>query len=775
LTARLLTSMVASGVGHHARPTGSGSLLRNAPAELTSFVGRRNELAEVKRLLGAGRLVTLTGTGGVGKTRLAVRAATDLRRAFRDGTWLADLTTLRDPELLAQTVAGALDLRVLSARWVVATLADYLALRQLLLVLDNCEHLLHAAAVFSTSLLGATTSLRILVTSREPLGVQGETVLSVPPLSDQEATALLADRAAAVSGFALDERNSTAATELCRRLDGIPLAIELAAVRLRALTLEEVVERLSDRFSLLVSGNRGALPRQQTLRATFDWSRDLLSPEGRTLWARLSVFLDGFDLEAVADVCSGDGVRAARTFELVCGLVDRSIITRDADPVPARYRMLETIREYGWEMLLAAGDQLRLQRRHRDWFQRLAHRAAPEWTGPDAVRWFDRMRGEHGNLRAALGFCVSEAGEAASGLDIAADLWLYWQARGHLAEGRHWLTALLALAPAEDAGRARALWVAGYLAVSQGDTEAGSELLETALGLARKLGDRRVEAFALQHLGLAALFRQDLVRAAALMRQSLEVRGDVVDPVVAFAFADLGIVEALRGAFTGATDLLENSLRLSLVQGDEWTQAHALWGLGFVSWRLDRSAVAHERLQASVRLFRRIDDRTGIARAVAIMACVWASQARYEEAATLLGAAIALYQSIPASVPAPVAQHVEACLTLARSQLAPPAFEAAYEAGGRMRRGEAIAYALGEAATAAVALPLSQTTELTRRQLEVASAVAEGLTNRQIASRLVIAESTVESHLTHIMNRLGLDSRSQIAGWAHRRDRRSGS
>jgi predicted ATPase/DNA-binding NarL/FixJ family response regulator len=757
-----------SGVGRNDGVSGSGSPLRNAPAELTSFVGRRNELAAVKRLLGVARLVTLTGPGGVGKTRLAVRAAINLRRAFRDGIWLADLATLRDPQLLAQTVAGALDLRVLSTRWVLATLADYVASRQLLLVLDNCEHLLQTVAVFSTSLLGASSSLRILATSREPLGVQAESVLLVPPLADVEATALLADRASAFSGFAIDEHNRLAATELCRRLDGIPLAIELAAVRLRALTLEEIAERLEHRFSLLVSGNRAAVPRQQTLRATFDWSRDLLSAEERTLWGRLSIFLDGFDLDAAAAVCGGDEVDSTKMFELLSSLVDRSIVNRDPSHVPARYRMLETVREYGREMLAGAGDMPGLRRRHRDWLQHLAHQAASEWTGPEAVIWFDRLGDEHGNLRAVLEFCASQREEAGSGLAIVADLWLYWQARGHLAEGRHWLAALLPLTPTPDAKRARALWVAGYLAVSQGDAGAGTALLDEALLLAREMGDRQIEGFALQYLGLAALFRLDWLQAAALLQQSVEVHEEVGEPAAAFALADLGIVEAMQGAFQKASRLLEASLQMSVARGDQWTQAHALWALGLVAWRLGHYGLARNRLRSGLRLFGRIDERIGIARAVVLLAAVSTAEARYDEAATLLGAALALYESIPASVPALVTELVEASMTAARSQLAPPVFESAYEAGGRMSRAEAIAYALGEPSPTA-APAASRTSDLTRRELEVASAVAEGLTNRQIARQLVIAETTVESHVTHVMNKLGLDSRTQIARWVHLR------
>jgi len=349
-----------------------------------------------------------------------------------------------------------------------------------------------------------------------------------------------------------------------------------------------------------------------------------------------------------------------------------------------------------------------------------------------------------------------------------ADLWLYWQARGHLGEGRHWLAVLLPLAPRDEAITARALWVAGYLAVSQGDAGAGAALLDEALLLAREMRNRQIEAFALQYLGLAALFRLDWSKAAALLQQSVEVHEEVGEAAGAFALADLGIVEAMQGAFQKASDLLETSLRMSVGGGDEWTQAHALWALGLVALRLGHHGLARDRLRSGLRLFGRIDERTGIARAVVVLAAVSTAQARYEEAATLLGAALALYESIPAPVPAPITELVEASTTAARSKLAPPLFESAHEAGGRMSRAEATAFALGESAPAA-APPVGRTSDLTRRELEVASAVAEGLTNRQIARRLVIAETTVETHVTHVMNKLGLDSRSQIARWVHLR------
>jgi non-specific serine/threonine protein kinase len=565
----------------------------------------------------------------------------------------------------------------------------------------------------------------------------------------------------------LDGGRRAAAAQLCRRLDGIPLAVELAAVRLRVLTLEEIIQRLNSRFDLLVAGNRGAQPRQQTLRATFDWSWGLLSEEEQTLWQRLSVFVGGFDLGAAEAVCGGNGLPPEHVLPVLAGLVEKSVVQHDASSAAGRYQMLETIREYGRERLEASGDLRLLRRLHEKWVARLAYSVQAHSVGPDAVEWFDRMNMEHGNLRSALQFCLDEPEEGQAGLTIAADLWLYWQARGHMSEGRRWISSFLSVTPATEPARARALWVAGYLAVSQGDVAVALRLLDEALSLARRLRVRSDEAFALHYLGLAAIFQQRADLAVPLLTQAIAAHEEVGEPGPAFAQADLGVFEALVGRVDAATPLLERSLRLSRERGDRWTQAHALWGLGLVAWRL----AAHERAAALVReslvLFRSVDERAGIARAVLVLAWITLAEGKPADAAVLLGSAAGLYRSIPAAVPGILDERHQSCLRSVRDRLTVRAFQSAYQRGERMTPAEAVAHALGEPASPEFGRAALSGTGLSKRELEVATAVAAGLTNRQIADRLVIAERTVETHVAHIMDKLGCENRSQVGHWFH--------
>ncbi|WP_165614140.1 ATP-binding protein, partial [Mycolicibacterium holsaticum] len=432
----------------------------NLPAEVTGFVGRRRELTELRALLEESRLVTLTGVGGVGKTRMALKVATDTRRAFRQGAWFVELATLQDPTLVADTVASVLGVVKHTTRTALAQLQHYLADRQMLIILDNCEHLSDACAGMVSELLRAAPAVRFIVTSRHSLGVLGEQIFTVPPMSTPSSaepvdtsalaqfdsvTLLCARASSAAEGFQLTEDNSALVARLCERLDGIPLAIELAAARLRTLTVADVLDRLDRRFQLLNAGNSAALPRHQTLEALLGWSYALCAPKEQALWARLSVFAGSFTLPAVEAVCAGTGLASQDMLDLVDALVRKSILIAERVGEQMRYRLLETVREYGSARLTRTKETWRLQEAHRGYFQRLAEQGFAEWCSRGQSEWLTRLRLDHANLRVAFDRCIDTA-DSEQACALAAALQWYWIAGGSLREGRRWLAQALAAA-----------------------------------------------------------------------------------------------------------------------------------------------------------------------------------------------------------------------------------------------------------------------------------------------------------------------------------------
>jgi predicted ATPase/DNA-binding CsgD family transcriptional regulator len=747
--------------------------------ELSGFVGRRAELGHLRAALAGARLVTLTGPGGIGKTRLAVQAATEARRSFRDGAWMAELAGLRDPGLLAPEVARSLGLFDQSASWGVATLADSLAGRHVLLVLDNCEHLLDACAVLASALLRTCPGLRILATSRQVLGVPGEVTFPVPPMSvpaegqlpgsdsllEYEAVRLFAERGAAVlPGFAVDAGNRQATAELCRRLEGIPLAIELAAVRLRAMSPEQILARTADRFGLLSAGDP-ATPRHGTLQAALRWSYDLLTTAEQALWRRSSVFTGSFDLDAAESVCAGDGIPADAVADLVDGLVAKSVLLRRPGGRTARYVLLDTIREYGQQRLAEAGREMALRRRHRDWYAALA--ARQEGLGAEQVQWIDGLDADHDNVRAALEFCLAEPGETAAGLRMACDLWLYWEARGHLTEGRRYLDALLAWPRHTPGLTVRGRWVAGYLALVQGDGDAARSLLEQALSAASSLGDAQAAAYAAQFLGRALLFTGEPDRALELTGQALRRHRAAADwQGVMLTLVQLGVMRTLMGHPEAATAPLEECLAGCEAHGERWNRSYALWGLGLATWLLGDDGRAAELEQAALRLKRDVGDQVGIPLCLEALAWIAASRDQAARAADLLGAATAAWNAIPASLPAPLAGYREATASRARGALGETSFAAHLARAQATPPSRAVATALGEPAGAVKPTgACSDPARLTAREREVAALVAQGLSNRDIAAALVISARTAETHVEHIMVKLGLTARAQIAAW----------
>jgi predicted ATPase/DNA-binding CsgD family transcriptional regulator len=759
------------------------------PAELTSFVGRRRELAETRRLLATSRLLTLTGAGGVGKTRLALRMAAEVRRTFPDGVWFVELAALHDPELLPHTVANALELRQVSAD-PAADLASYLESQRLLVVLDNCEHLTDACAVLAGKLLSAAPGLSILATSRHVLGVEGEQILSVPPLSvpgadlggtagkatHYESVRLFLDRAKAVApGFEIGDGNRAAVVELCRRLDGIPLAIELATVWLRILSPAQILDRLEDRFQLLTRGRRTAPAHQQALDATIGWSFDLCSPAERLMWARLSVFSGGFDLEAAEAVCSSDEIVPHDVLNLIASLVNKSIIVRQqaTEHTTAWYQMLEAVREYGAERLTE--DQARaLRTRHRDHYRSLARQFAAESFSPRQADWFIRLRRESGNIRAALEFSLSETGEAEAALEIAAPIWNFWFA-GFLREGYRYLTRALDLATEPTSVRAHGLWAASYLAMFATEFDRNATMLAECAEIAARLDDELLHARILECRGHATLYQGDLAGAVALLEQAREEFRALGDPLGEFDTLILLTACTFFLEDARVQEFSRQALALAERHGAQSSMGYGNWSVGVAQWRAGDFDEATTSLRRAIGLFQPLHDLTGISFSVQALSWCAAFAEPGERAARLLGAAQAVWRTSGAKVDQTNAYSVfdkrsEDALreALGSAVLESVAFEKAFAEGASYSLDQAVALALGETSdaegtpgTAGQARPGG----LTRREVEIAGLLAEGLSNREIAGRLVISQRTVETHVDNILGKLGMSSRNQVAGW----------
>jgi len=554
------------------------ALPNNLPVQLTSFVGREREMADVKTLLSRTRLLTLTGVGGSGKTRLALQAGADVLEAFPDGVWLVELGGLVDPASLPRTVASALGLREEPGRAVADTLADYLHTRTALLILDNCEHLVAACGALADRLLRRCVHIKVLATSREGLGIAGEHLYVVPSLpfpgadeaQDPEtlhaypAVRLFVDRARAhTPSFRLDVRTGAAIGEICRRLDGMPLAIELAAPRVRVLSPQQIAERLHDRFQLLTGGSRTALPRQQTLQAAIDWSHELLSDAEKLLFRRLGVFVSGWTLEAAEAVCSAEPLRQADILPVLTHLVERSLVVAEEQDGEARYRLLETIRQYARDRLVESGEAEAQRRAHRDYFRGLLERIEDELFGPRSGLWFDRLERDHDNLRAALEWSLLAEPDGEAVLNIVSLLRWFWDARGYWHEGRAWVDAgLKANKGVPTAGRARALYVGGRLAHRQGDPAAGS-MLEEGLALARQLDLKLVIVQSNWWLGNVAWNRGEYGSAIASYEESVVLSREVFPRLTGLLLIGLSDLYWVVGDYARSREVLEDGISLA--------------------------------------------------------------------------------------------------------------------------------------------------------------------------------------------------------------------
>ena len=692
-----------------------GTHPHNLPIQLTSFIGRAREIAEVKRLLGATRLVTLTGSGGGGKTRLALQVAADVVDGYPDGVWLAEFAPIADPALVPKTVASALKVPEQPGREMTDTLVGTLRSKALLLVLDNCEHLLAACANLAVALLRACPQVHTLATSREGLGVPGETLWQVPSLSVPEdirqlppsnelvlydAVRLFVDRAVATApGFAVTKENAPAVAQVCHRLDGIPLAIELAAARIKVLSVEQIAARLDDRFRLLTGGSPILLPRHQTLRGAIDWSYNLLSELERGLLRRLSVFAGGWTLEAAESVCAGGSVEAAVILDLLTSLVDKSLVLAETQRGEARYRLLETMRQYGWDKLQESGEVNDFRGRHRDWYLTLAEQAASELKGARQALWLERLENEHDNLRAALEWSRADRNGAEAGLRLAGALVVFWIRHGHWSEGRWWTESALARgAEAPPAAALKALHGAANLARRQGDYSRARALAEKGLRTCRELEDNQMGAWFLFRLGQVAYLQEQYERATALLEKSLNSSHE--RSLIGIVLADLGLVARYQGDYARAIVFYNKSLDVLNEIGDKWHIALVHRSLGYVALAQNDYVRASAFLVQGLNLCGELGDRYVTQGCLQGLARVAHGTGHYERAVRLFGAAKALREVLGALLPPVDQADHDKSVASARAALGGPAFAAAWAEGRAMTLEQAIEYALSMAKSA---------------------------------------------------------------------------
>ncbi|MFF0745145.1 ATP-binding protein [Streptomyces sp. NPDC004111] len=804
------------------------------PVEVTGFVGRLPELERIRELLRNARLATLIGPGGVGKSRLALRTALSLKGEYDDGVLLVELSALHDPELLPGAVASALGLPEQSARVLMDVVVEHLENRRVLLVLDTCEHLLDACAALADLLLREAPGVTLLATSRQPLDVPGEHTLPVPPLGDEDAVALFGQRAAAVvPGFTVDARNRGDVLALCRRLDGIPLAIELATVRLRALPLEQLAARLEQRFQVLTGGRRSAsLPRHQTLRTAIDWSYDLCSPQERLLWARLSVFAGSFDLTAVEEVCADDedeprtgfpeltaghghraldggdggpdasggvgsgaglhgpqarpdasgdqrdalddketgGLARDEILEHLIGLVDKSVVLRDGDD-GARYRLLDTIREYGGDRC-APAERERCRRRHREHYLGRASYFFDMLLTAEQVPLYWQLHRDLADLRGALEYSLSRPDGVRPALLMAARLWPFWSTAGLLKEGRYWLEKGLALDSGVSQERAQALLWGSLLAVMQGDVGPAHAGFEETVRVAGECGAELDRTLAVGYLGGIAHLMGDEETARRNLAEALAGHQRMGDPfgLVVHHYQSSYVQSLIRRSDASTAHAEEALLRISQAPGGgvgECMITGQLLGIkGLAAWTRGDAADSVRLARESLRAGRELRDSYATTNSLELLAWGSSETGGARLAAWLLGTCGELWSKIGApmfGLPLYEDDHARVVEAL-RAELGESEYQLLFEQGAQIPIDQAVELALAGATRPVSAAERAPSVDhLTRREREVAVLIAAGLTNREISERLVISKRTADAHVEHILAKLGFSSRTQIA------------
>jgi len=640
----------------------------NLPRQLTTFIGREREIAEAKRLLAETHLLTITGPGGSGKTRLSLEIGARLLSEYPDGVWLVEFAHLADPARVPQVLATALSVREEADRPLLVTLVDHLRPKRVLLLLDNCEHLIDACAGLADTLLRGCPEVKILPSSREALGLTGEVVFRVPPLSlpdsrlvpalerlaEYEAVRLFVDRAIAVKpDFTLTDDTAAAVVQICRRLDGIPLAIELAAARVRTLSVQQITAHLDERFRLLTGGSRTALPRHQTLRGLIDWSYGLLSEAERELFRRVSVFVGGWTLEASVAVCAGVDVDRYDIVELLGRLVDKSLCLIDGEGSDPRYRLLETIRQYGFEKLAETSEGQVVRARHRDFYLGFAEDAEPRLQGPEQVAWLQRLEADHDNLRAALRWSL-DCDETEAALRLGSALSLFWDTHGYVREGREWLDELLAHArerPTSTVTTRRALGkvldAASRTRARWSEFPQATEFLTQGLAVWRELGDKRGIAEALNNLAVGATQSGDRVRARVLVAESLALFRELSDKRgTAHALNNLAEILRGEGDLPGARALFEESVPLFEAIEERRGLSHALDNLGGILTAQGDYGPAEALYSRSRRLAEELGDNHAVATALRSLGGVAHHRGDHERARSFYEDSVARFREM---------------------------------------------------------------------------------------------------------------------------------
>jgi non-specific serine/threonine protein kinase len=763
---------------------------RSLTFPLTDLFGREREVAAARGLFSSHRLVTLTGPGGVGKTSLALAMSTVIERAFECGVWFVELGAQRSSDAIAETVATNLGLSAVPNMDADEQLRRHVAGRSMLLILDNCEHVLPGCRRLVSALLAASGELRVLTTSREPLRITGERLivvrpLPVPPqgrdvtvgeLRDYPAVAMFEARAKAVNDqFEITERETSAVAKLVARLDGMPLAIELAAARLRSLPVNELLDRINDRFALLNRGDPTATPHHHSLDALVRWSYDLCSPNEQLLWARLAAFGGSPDLAAIQAVCGFPPLEDTRLLDALDGLVSKSILLPEVTRADMRYRLLETLRDFALERAQDSAqgseDFAHARDAHVEYYRAWATQTARSFFGPGQADVIQRLESDFSNLELAFNALLHDPDRSRDALELASSLRFYW-ITGHLREGRRWLESALAVDTTESVERGNALCAAAAVGTMHGELPSAQGFLKEANEIARSTKDSKLAAHTATWTGQTALTAGDLRTA----REALEVAytehrnlSDAEGQLITLFV--LAMVKSALGDHQGASDACREVVSLSESLGESWIRSYALWALAFDAWTRHSLDIASELAQQSLEIKQDFRDDLGTALVVNLMAGIALDNRDPRRAAQLLGAGAALWTLLDTGSKAfgPVLDsRYDAIERTVQDRLGDGAFQRIYEIGRRLEPGQRMSLALGCTDTAPEdqAGAASEADRLTRREKEVASLLAEGLSNRAIAARLVLSPRTVEVHVDHILRKLGFRSRTEAGVWA---------